>query len=431
MEEVVIVGAGPAGLFAANELAESCDVTIVDEKNVVGGSGLVSDGKLNFHPQIGGDLTEFFPEKKPDEAWRLVDYIDQIFRRYGVPDEVYQEDKLRALETKAAKVGIKFIPIRQKHIGSDRLPNIMESFKLDLESRGIKFKLGTKAMDLQTKESLITNVKTDKGNVPCDHVLMAPGRSGSQWIEEIGEKLHLEREFNPIDVGIRVEVLAKVMEDITNINWDPKFHIRTKKYDDFVRTFCCSPYGYVTVEDYGNSLFGVNGHSMHSKRSENTNFAFLVRVGLTEPLENTTEYGRSMVHQANILGGGKPLIQRLGDLETGRRSTWSRIERSYVKPTLRNVTPGELGYALNYRIVTDIVEGLKILNNVVPGVYEDHTLLYAPEVKFYAMRIKTSMSLQTMIPNLFVAGDGAGVSRGIVGAAATGIIAARGILASR
>lgn len=431
MEKVVIVGAGPAGLFAANELAESCDVTIIDEKSVVGGSGLVSDGKLNFHPQIGGDLTEFFPEKKPEEAWRLVDYIDKNFGKYGVPDEVYQKDKLKALETKAAKVGIKFIPIRQKHIGSDHLPKIMKNFKLDLESKGLKFKLGTKATDLKAKDSLVTSVKTDKGDIPCDCVLMAPGRSGSQWIEEIGDRLHLESKFNPIDVGIRVEVLAKVMEDVTNINWDPKFHIRTKKYDDFVRTFCVSPYGYVTVEKYGDSLFGVNGHSMRSKRSENTNFAFLVRVGLTEPLENTTEYGRSMVHQANVLGGGKPLIQRLGDLERGRRSTWSRIERSYVKPTLRDVTPGELGYALNYRIVTDIVEGLKTLNSVIPGVYEDHTLLYAPEVKFYAMRIKTNKSLQTRIPNLFVAGDGAGVSRGIVGAAATGIIAARGILGLR
>ena len=428
MEKVVIVGAGPAGLFAANELAESCDVTIIDEKRVVGGSGLVSDGKLNFHPQIGGDLTEFFPKKKPEEAWRLVDYIDQIFGKYGVPDEVYQKDKLKALETKAAKVGIKFIPIRQKHIGSDRLPKIMKNFKLDLESRGIKFKLGTKAMDLQAKENLITCVKTNKGDVPCDYVLMAPGRPGSHWIKKVSDRLQLKSEFNPIDVGIRVEVLAKVMEDVTNVNWDPKFYIRTKKYDDFVRTFCCSPYGYVTVENYGDSLFGVNGHSMRSKRSENTNFAFLVRVGLTEPLENTTEYGRSMVHQANVLGGGKPLIQRLGDLERGSRSTWSRIERSYVKPTLRDVTPGELGYAINYRIVTDIVEGLKTLNSVIPGVYEDHTLLYAPEVKFYAMRVKTNMGLQTRIPNLFVAGDGAGVSRGIVGAAATGIIAAREIL---
>lgn len=431
MEKVVIVGAGPAGLFAASELAESFDVTIIDEKSVVGGSGLVSDGKLNFHPQIGGDLTEFFPQEKVEEAWRLVDYIDQIFQRHGVPDEAYQKNKLKALEKKATKAGIKFIPIRQKHIGSDLLPKIMKRFKLDLESRGIKFKLGTNATDLQAKENLVTCVKTDKGEIPCDYVLLAPGRSGSQWMKEISDRLHLESEFNPIDVGIRVEVLAKVMEEVTNINWDPKFHIRTKKYDDFVRTFCCCPYGYVTVENYGDSLFGVNGHSMRSKRSENTNFAFLVRVGLTEPLENTTEYGRSMVHQANILGGGKPLIQRLGDLERGRRSTWSRIERSYVKPTHRNVTPGELGYAINYRIVTDIVEGLKTLNSVIPGVYEDHTLLYAPEVKFYAMRVKTNMSLQTRILNLSVAGDGAGVSRGIVGAAATGIIAARGILASK
>jgi hypothetical protein len=234
--------------------------------------------------------------------------------------------------------------------------------------------------------------------------------------------------FNPVDIGVRVEVPAKVMEEVTEVSWDPKFHIMTKTYDDFVRTFCACPNGYVTTENYGNSIFGVNGHSMFHSRSDNTNFAFLVKVALTEPLEDTTEYGRLIANQANVLGGKKPLIQRLGDLKAGKRSTWERIKRSHVKPTLKEVTPGDISMAYPHRIIQDILEGLDMLSNVIPGLNSDSTLLYAPEIKFYARRVQTNEHLQTKIPNLFVAGDGAGLSRGIVGAAATGIIAARGIL---
>lgn len=246
------------------------------------------------------------------------------------------------------------------------------------------------------------------------------------------KKLGIKTRFNPVDVGVRVETRNEVMEDLMEEYkvWDPKFHIRTSSYDDFVRTFCVCPHGFVTKEMYEDSLFGVNGHSLHSKRSSNTNFAFLVRVKLTKPLENTTEYGRSIALQTNTLGGGKPVIQRLGDLRQHRRSTWERIEKSYVEPTLKDVTPGDISMAYPYRIVKDILEGLERLGKVVPGVDSDSTLLYAPEVKFYAMRIETNKFLQTKIPQIFVAGDGAGVSRGIIGAAATGIIAARGLKAS-
>jgi len=179
---------------------------------------------------------------------------------------------------------------------------------------------------------------------------------------------------------------------------------------------------------YGNSIFGVNGHSFRKRKSGLTNFALLVRVGLTQPLENTMLYGRRIAQLINTLGGGKPIIQRLGDLLRSRRSTWSRINKSYIEPTLKNVTPGDIAMAYPHRILQDILEGLEKLDKVVQGVYNDNTLLYAPEIKFYAMRVETNNQLQTKIRNLFVAGDGAGVSRGIIGAAATGIIASRGII---
>ncbi|MGB9623205.1 MAG: NAD(P)/FAD-dependent oxidoreductase, partial [Candidatus Bathyarchaeia archaeon] len=192
--------------------------------------------------------------------------------------------------------------------------------------------------------------------------------------------------------------------------------------------FCTCPRGFVVREAYGEGLFGVNGYSMRDTGSSNVNFALLTKVGLTEPLENTMEYGRRIAQLSNTIGGGRPLLQRLGDLRAHRRSTWERIKKSYVEPTLRDVTPGDISMAYPSRIVKNVLESLEILDTVIPGVNSESTLIYAPEIKFYAMRIQTDNHLRTRISNLYVAGDGAGISRGIVGAAATGIIAARSIL---
>jgi uncharacterized FAD-dependent dehydrogenase len=217
------------------------------------------------------------------------------------------------------------------------------------------------------------------------------------------------------------------MNSITEHAWDPKFHIYTRTFDDYVRTFCTCPNGFVVMEDYGDYI-GVNGHSSNNVKSENTNFAFLTNIQLTKPVENTTEYGISIAKLATTIGGKMPIIQRLEDLRMGHRSTDSRLEKTYVKPTLKNATPGDISMALPHRIVTNIIEGLDKLDKVIPGVSSDSTLLYAPEIKFYSMRFIVEKNLETNIPNFFVAGDGAGLSRGIVASAATGIIAARGIM---
>jgi uncharacterized FAD-dependent dehydrogenase len=245
------------------------------------------------------------------------------------------------------------------------------------------------------------------------------------------EKLNLKRSHGAIDVGVRIEVPGIVMDPICRINRDPKFHITTPTYDDFVRTFCVNHRGYVVKEmykDVGEGYVGVNGHSLRDKQSDNTNFAFLTRIELTEPVENSTEYGASIAKTATTLGGGKPLVQRLGDLKRGRRSTWKRIERGQVRPTLLGVTPGDIAMVMPHRVVTNILEGLERLDAVIPGVAADSTLLYAPEIKFYAMRAEVGATMETSKENLFIAGDGAGVSRGIITASATGIMAARGVL---
>jgi uncharacterized FAD-dependent dehydrogenase len=432
LEKVVIVGAGPAGLFAANELINHAyDVKVVDAMSKVGGQGLNIDGKFNYHPKIGGDLTEFLPDE--DKAWEVIRKIEGIFDKYcdGKAEVYYNEEKLEELKQRAIRAKIDFIKIKQKHIGSDLLPFIMTEFKRDLEASGVEFKLRTRAQDIVRNDGMIKEVVTNNGSLDCDYAILAPGRQGYSWLRDQCKNLGLNVIFNPLDVGVRVEVRNELFKEIVEDYkcHDPKFHIFTPSYDDFVRTFCVCYSGLVTKEKYGD-LYGVNGHS-HSKHgtlSNNTNFAFLVRRKLTEPVSDTTEVGEKLMELGNAWGGKSPIIQRLGDIKRHRRSTWDRINHSYVKPTLKEgVTPGDIMSALDYRTSQDILEGLEMLDNVIPGVFADSTLFYFPEIKYYSRRVHTNGLLQTKIPNLYVAGDGAGVSRGIVGAAATGIIAARGI----
>jgi hypothetical protein len=283
---------------------------------------------------------------------------------------------------------------------------------------------------------LSTHVKdVQKGKIILDdgsqktarYILLAPGRVGAEWAAEVAKRLSIPTRHEPIDIGVRVEVPAFVMAPIIEVSRDPKFHIYTDTYDDFVRTFCVNHEGFVVKEVY-DGIVGVNGHSMIGQPSENSNFAFLVRVALTEPIEDTTAYGRSVVQQATILGGGEPIIQRLGDMRMGRRSTWGRIAHSHVIPTLRSATPGDISMAMPHRIVADILEGLEKLDEIIPGVASSSTLVYAPEIKFSANKFQVNKDLETPVENLFVAGDGVGLSRGIVVAAANGVLAGRGII---
>lgn len=453
-QDCVIVGAGPAGLFAAHQLmGKGLKVLVIDKgpdvgerscvtklkgtcarcqpcqiMSGVGGAGTFSDGTLNLHPSIGGDLKEFTGGDS-EKAWNLVFEVDELFLKYGAPQDIPRpkDEEVEGIRRKAAAFGAEFIPILQRHIGSDYAPALIKDFKDDLVEHGIDFRVNTKVNDLWITNGTCQGVILEDGSaIPSSCTLLAPGRIGSSWVEMLVKKHSFKARFGPLDLGVRVEVPSIVMDWLTQINRDPKFHIRTSRYDDFVRTFCANKAGFVVMEKY-EDFVGVNGHSHRNMSSSNTNFALLVTIELTQPLENTTIYGECVARLTSTIGGGRPIIQRLGDLRRGQRSTPTRLKRNLVQGTLQQVTPGDISMALPHRIVEDLKEGLEVLDKIIPGVASDSTLLYAPEVKFYSMRFFVDDAMQTSIKGLFAAGDGAGLSKDLVNAAATGILAGRGI----
>ena len=451
--DVIIVGGGPAGLFAAHWLSEhsSLRVLLIDKGkpplkrhcpigdrgcvhcrpcNIlcgVGGAGLFSDGKLNFIHKLGKtDLTQFLGLA---EACQLIDETEAIFNRYGMDGQVFPTDMdaARTIRKEARKHGIDLLLIRQKHLGSDNLPRHIEAMAREIEARGVLFHHSENVRDLLVEHGRVTGVVTDRDTYAAESVILAPGRVGAEWMGAIASRNGIGLSQRGIEVGVRVEVHNEIMQDLCQIIYDPTFFIRTARYDDQTRTFCTNFGGFVALENYQDFVC-VNGHALMDRKSANTNFAFLSKVILTDPVEDNQAYGESIGKLATLIGGGRPILQRYGDLRRGRRSTWNRIRNSYIEPTLTNVVCGDIAMALPERILTNLVDGLERLNQVIPGVANDETLLYAPEIKFFATQVETDSHLETVVRGLFVAGDGPGVAGNIVSAAATGLIAARAIV---
>jgi uncharacterized FAD-dependent dehydrogenase len=291
----------------------------------------------------------------------------------------------------------------------------------------VEFRPKTDVKGLTVKNHIVEGVETVDGErLRAKYVIVAPGRSGAEWLQTEAQTLGLKTLNNPVDIGIRVEVLSSVMEELTDVLYEPKLIYYSRSFDDQVRTFCVAPYGQVITESY-DGVLTVNGQSYAERKTENTNFAILVSTSFTEPFKEPIAYGKYIARLSNLLGGGV-IIQRLGDLESGRRSTPERISRSVVTPTLKNATPGDLSFVLPYRYLADIREMLQALDTIAPGIHSRDTLLYGVEVKFYSSRLELSNCLETRIHDMFTAGDGAGVTRGLIQASASGVIVAREIL---
>lgn len=442
--DVVIVGAGPAGMFAAHELVKKSPglkVALVDRgkrvenrsrKDVlfgIGGSGTFSDGKLVLSAVLSHERA--FHLIKPEKYRKILDYVDEVFTSFGVDCDYFPKNtrEVRTLVEEAQKNDMKLVVRKYRHVGTDKLKEVVERYQNFLEEKGVQIIPKTQIEDVIVENKKCIGVKTADGEQFFgDAVLLAPGRGMARWLQETAEKYGVKYFPGMVEVGVRVEFPSFVMRRHAEALYEPVLKVRTKTYDDIVRTFCACPNGLVATEKYDGYVC-VNGHSNSDHKSPNSNFALLNEINLTEPVENTVAYAKSIAEVASTIGGGKPILQRFVDFERGRRSTWGRLKKSFVEPSLTEVTPGDISMALPHRIVTNLTEALEQLDLVMPGINAGSTLLYAPEVKLRSSKIQVSSDMQTDLRGMYVAGDASGLSGMITGAAVTGIMAARGILA--
>lgn len=448
--DVAIIGGGPSAIFAAYELVSNnpgIHVVMIEAghdiyhrqcpigtKNVsrcincktcdimrgFGGAGAFSDGKYNFTSEFGGWLNEYISNKQVEE---LIDYVDAINLSYGAPTEFFTT-KNSSIRKTALKFDLHLLQAKVRHLGTENNLQILKSIYEFLKEK-ITIVFGVHVEEFsQQDHGFVLSLRDKDESIQCKYLIAAPGRSGSEWFSDRCRALGLEMISNQVDVGVRVEVPAEVFQHITDEVYEAKLVYRTKGYGDLVRTFCMNPKGYVVSENT-DGIITVNGHSYRDEKmhSKNTNFALLVSNKFTKPFTEPQQYGKRIASLSNMLGGGV-LVQRFGDLIKGRRTNEHRLGQSFTRPTLA-ATPGDLSLVLPKRHLDNLIEMIYALDKIAPGMKNDDTLLYGVEVKFYSSRLKLSAELETEVPNMFAIGDGAGVTRGLSQASASGVHVAR------
>lgn len=458
--DIIIIGAGPCGIFTALEMKNhnpDTSILILEKGNSIlkricpkrktgvcigckpcnittgfAGAGAYSDGKLSLSPDVGGNLPEYLGYSTTKG---LIDYVDDIYLKFGADEKIFgidKEDEIRDIRKKAISGNLKLVECPIRHMGTEEGYNIYSRIQEHLIELGIELKFRNPVKDLIFNDNNeIAGVLADK-EYYSNRVVAAVGREGSDWLRNICLQHNIKVETGDIDIGVRVETRNEIMEELNESMYESKLIYYSQTFDDKVRTFCSNPGGEVSTEYYDDNLAVVNGHSYKSDKlkSDNTNFALLVTKHFTKPFNSPIEYGMHIAQLGNMLSGNKVLVQRYGDYKRGRRTTDERLQRNNIVPTLKDAVPGDLSLVLPYRILKSIDEMILALDKVVPGIASDETLLYGVEVKFYSNKVLVDDTFQTNIKGLYVGGDGAGITRGLMQASVNGVVLGR-ILSNR
>lgn len=459
--DVIIIGAGPSGIFCAYELIKqnkNLKVLMIEKgrsiekrncpkritKKCIGcqpcsittgfaGAGAFSDGKLSLSPDVGGNLPSILGYDKTIE---LLKESDDVYLKFGADKNIYGIDKekeIHEIRRKAINANLKLIECPIRHLGTEEGYKIYTKLQEHLLSEGVELMFNTMIRNIIIEDNCVKGVVTDKDvTLYANEIVSAVGREGADWFSHICKEHGVETEVGTVDVGVRVEVRDEIMDFLNKNLYEAKLVYHTPTFDDKVRTFCTNPSGEVATEYYENGLAVVNGHAYKSKefKTNNTNFALLVSKNFTKPFKSPIEYGKQIAQLSNMLCDGRIMVQTFGDLRRGRRTTDERLCRNNLIPTLKDAVPGDLSLVFPHRIMVDIIEMMEALDKVTPGIASDETLLYGVEVKFYSNKVVVNTDFETSIKGLRAIGDGASVTRGLQQASANGISVARSILAT-
>ena len=462
--DVIIVGAGPAGIFAAYELSlknKDLKVALIDKgldiyrrrcpilehkikkcpvikdnvgcmpacsiTNGFGGAGAYSDGKFNITHEFGGWMTDYLSNTEVED---LIEYVDNINLKHGATSDITDPttDKVREIEKRGYAVGLKLLRAKVRHLGTEQNLEILKSIYEEMKDR-VDYHFKTEVKDVIVENNEVRGVVLANGEtMKANQVFLAPGRDGSVWLKDVmrGQKIPMKN--LQVDIGVRVETSDIVMQEINEHLYEGKFMYRTS-VGTVVRTFCSNPSGHVVVENHSGTML-ANGHAYKDPKlgSKNTNFALLVSHTFEEPFDQPNEFAHEVSHLANKLSNGSIIVQKYGDILKGRRTTPKRLKEGFVEPTLKEAVPGDLGLVLPYNTMKSLIEMTEALDHVTPGIASEHTLFYGVEAKFYSARPEIDNKFETKVKGLFVGGDGAGVTRGLAQAGASGVLVARHIL---
>lgn len=462
-KDILIIGAGPSGIFTALQLVRNnsgLTITIVEQGNSIkkrvcpkskvnkcvncqpfcnittgfSGAGAFSDGKLSLSPEVGGDVPQIIGIEHTEQ---MIAYTDQIYLEYGADTKIEgigNDEKIKDIRKRAILAGLKLVDCPIRHLGTEKAREIYEKIEDTLTNAGVDIRFNTSCVDFiiennECKGAVFVDHKTnEKYSVTADKTIVATGRKGADWLEEMCRVYKIAHKAGTVDIGVRVEVRNEIMEEINEVLYESKLIGYVKPYNDRVRTFCQNPGGFVAQENYENSLALVNGHSYKERKSPNTNLAILSSHNFSEPFDRPIDYAKKVGEMANMLGAGHILVQRFGDILEGKRTWQKELSRTNIRPTLSDAVAGDITAAIPFRPMQNIINFIKMMDTIVPGFAGKETLLYAPEIKFYSNKIILDENFMTSIKNLHALGDSSGWTRGLMMSSVMGVVMANSLL---